>query len=150
MRLDDSKFKTSYFSKEKYYGWIIAANKPKMRDFLVCTTNEETRTEWMEAIKGVLKEREIHPVKRETILAGGLGTAKTTLSSSEEDEEEREDSTEKAYIKFLETHNQYTCSPASLRFRDTLKKSRDGIPRKQVEQQEEGLVRIQHHCAILS
>ena len=40
---------------KKSYGWVIAANKPVMRDFLVYATKKEEREEWMEAIEEVIQ-----------------------------------------------------------------------------------------------
>ena len=142
LRKDDSKFKTSYFSKEKkIFGWVIAANKPKMRDYLVYTNKEELRKEWMDAIEEVLKDREEGPlIKRDLILAGGMGAAKGPLPPPVEGEEE---DLEEAYARFQSAHKHTAAGHMHLRFKESIKRSRikSVSPEKQVED-EVSVVRI--------
>lgn len=138
LRMDENKFKSSYFSNsKKCYGWVIAATKPKMRDYLVYTNKEEERTEWMDAITSVLKEREQPSVRRDLILAGGMGATKAPLPPPVEKEEEEDE--EKAYIQFQDAcHKHVTAGTMRhLRLRENMKKSRDKAAQPQGQEEEE-------------
>lgn len=145
-RKDDSKFKAGYFSKEKkIFGWVIAVNKPKMRDYLVYTNKEETRKEWMDAIDGVLQQWEtLHP-KRELILAGGMGAAKGSLPPPVMEEEgggeEGDEDLEEAYLRFQNEHKHCAARHTHLRFKQTLKRHRCRTGNRQDKlPEEEGVI----------